>query len=97
MNVEGPADVVIVGPPTQGEDSDRELKDDEDLTEKKIHSQLKYLVKYTYFLKKKKRKKLHFICLRFLCFVSSGFLASAAVGSILSAHLVKSVTTFNPD
>ena len=36
-------------------------------------------------------------CLCFLCFLSSEFLASAVVGSILSAHLVKWVTTFNPD
>ena len=36
-------------------------------------------------------------CLCFRGFVSSGFLASAVVGSILSAHLVKWVTTFNPD
>ena len=31
--IEWPADVVIVGPPTGGDDSDVELIDDEDLTE----------------------------------------------------------------
>ena len=31
--VKGPADVVIVGPPTAGEDNDVELNEDEDLTE----------------------------------------------------------------
>ena len=36
-------------------------------------------------------------CLRFICFVRSELLASAVVGSKLSAHLMKWVTTFNPD
>ena len=34
--IEGPADVVIVGPPNGGDDSDVELIDDEDLTENNI-------------------------------------------------------------
>ena len=34
--IEWPADVVIVGPPTGGDDSDVELIDDEDLTENNI-------------------------------------------------------------
>ena len=56
--VKGPADVVIVGPTTAGEDNDVELNEDEDL-QKIMHSQLKQRVKETYFLKKK-RKKLKF-------------------------------------
>ena len=37
-DVEEPVDVIIVGPPTGGEDSDVELNDDEDLTENNTHS-----------------------------------------------------------
>ena len=60
--IEWPADVVIVGPPTGGDDSDVELIDDEDLTENDtLPAEVAGEMEVLFFLKKKKkRKKLKF-------------------------------------